>query len=721
MKRALLSLFFLQTFLLGAQSDYSDEKYYLIDSLEHIALSAEDSLQLQSFLQAYHQSTADTLRLALISDFIDNCWNDALWPPYNNWMLSKVNQALAFADGDSLYQRKLLYFKGTAWGNRAYQADIIGNYAEAEANYQKALGFFEQAHRVDGMGMVINALALIYENQADLSRAIELYNTALKIADQYDDHEFQAMSLLNIGRLQRNFDQYEKAQESFKLAEEAAILDQNPRLEGSALVSQATVYYFQYELDSALALGRRGLNLIKASRAELDLGSAYDLFARIYFYQNQLDSAEHYAHLLLENSQLSLSYEKLAIAYSVLGDVAKSKGDLAKAEQLALKAYQIDEAIGNVDQLKGDAQDLAQIYALLGDYKKSNAYLSEYVSLKDSLDHSDFQQQLLRQTAQYEFDKQKVIDDAKHQQELAVAEKEKERQGIIIKAILAISLVILIALIYSFSRQRIIRKQKEELAVAYENLEQQKEYEVLASNLKALQSQMNPHFIFNALNSIQTLVLKGETTSSYTYINRFASLIRKTLDFSEQKLVSLSEELKLLEDYLALEKLRFRDDFDYRLEADGLPELEIPPMLLQPLIENSLRHGLLHKEGKRELLIAFTLEAKSLHCLIRDNGIGRAASREINQRQRGEHKSFATGALQKRFNYLSKDYGDQIGFEYIDLIENGEARGTEVRVKLPYRLLADHLPKGSSEAVNEASSEAVSKAVNQASSEAWER
>lgn len=687
MKKILISAFILLSSALEGQSSFGDKDFQLIDSLDHINLSADDSTLLKTFLADYHKAQADTLRFAIISDFIDNCWNDDLWPLYNEYLFKEVERALACADGDTAYISKLLYFKGTAWGNRAYKDDIIGNYDKAETAYLKALECFKKAKRTDGVGMVINALALIHENRGDLGKAIDQYNTALKIADQFNDHEFQAMALLSIGRLQRNFDQYNQSLQSFKAAEAAALKDSNLRLQGSAIISQATIYYFQHNFDQAMSLCRQGMQLISTSGALQDLHSAYDLLAKIYMFRNQLDSAEFNANKLLESSRQTQSYERLSVAYSILGKISSNRGDKALAEDYYTKAYAINKAIGSYDQLKGDAQDLADLYRVLGKYEKANRYLREYVIIKDSLDHSDFQQKLLRQTAQYEYEKQKEVDEAKHQQDLAIAAKEQERQNTILYALVAIAVVTLLALIYSVNRQGIIKRQKEELARAYQNLEQQKEYEVLASNLKALQSQMNPHFIFNALNSIQTLVLKGEKTSSYSYINRFASLIRKTLDFSEQKLVSLNDELKLLEDYLSLEKLRFRDDFDFQLQADAMPELEIPPMLLQPLIENSLRHGLLHKEGKRELQVQFQIREDGLTCLIRDNGIGREASREINKRQRGDHNSFATGALVKRFKFLQRDYGNDIGFSYTDLAENGEARGTEVLVKLPYRLV----------------------------------
>lgn len=207
--------------------------------------------------------------------------------------------------------------------------------------------------------------------------------------------------------------------------------------------------------------------------------------------------------------------------------------------------------------------------------------------------------------------------------------------------------------------------------------------EVNASRLTAIQSQMNPHFIFNALNSIQDLVLKGDVENSYTYINKFAHLVRKTLNYSGKDFVDFDEELELIELYLSLEKLRFKKDFEYQINRNGVDEIRIPPLIIQPFIENALVHGLLHQEGSKRLLIEFHI-GERLTCIVTDNGVGREKAREIKKRKASAHESFSEKAIQKRIDILGAQLGGGLGVAYIDLEENGKATGTKVVLKLPY-------------------------------------
>ena len=208
--------------------------------------------------------------------------------------------------------------------------------------------------------------------------------------------------------------------------------------------------------------------------------------------------------------------------------------------------------------------------------------------------------------------------------------------------------------------------------------------ELNASKLTAIQSQMNPHFIFNSLNSIQDLVLKGDINNSYTFITKFSNLVRRTLNYSDKDFIEFDQEIKLLEIYLSLEKLRFKEDLEYSIDFSGVEDILIPPMLIQPFIENALVHGLLHKEGPKNLTVRFILDTE-LTCEIIDNGIGREKSKEIKLRQRGSHESFSINAIKKRFEILEVHFGGSLGFEYIDLIDCGQIRGTKVILKIPFK------------------------------------
>lgn len=208
--------------------------------------------------------------------------------------------------------------------------------------------------------------------------------------------------------------------------------------------------------------------------------------------------------------------------------------------------------------------------------------------------------------------------------------------------------------------------------------------ELNASKLTAIQSQMNPHFIFNSLNSVQDLILKGDVEHSYTYITTFSNLVRRTLNYSEKDFIDFEQEIKLLELYLSLEKLRFKKQFNYEIIYSEINDIMLPPLLIQPFIENSLVHGLLHKSGAKNLKITFELK-EVLICTIEDNGVGREKAKAIKQRQRSEHESFSGRAIKKRFEILSNVFGGKFGYEYEDLYENDEACGTKVVLMIPVK------------------------------------
>ena len=231
-----------------------------------------------------------------------------------------------------------------------------------------------------------------------------------------------------------------------------------------------------------------------------------------------------------------------------------------------------------------------------------------------------------------------------------------------------------------------LQKNKQELELAYLELEESKKNEYADLKLKSLRAQMNPHFMFNALNSIQDLILKQDTDASYDYIVMFAQLIRDTLNYSNQDFISIEEELEFLKIYLELEKLRIGNEFNYTIDYKENESIEVPSLLIQPFIENALVHGLIHKTGKKELHIDFKLTKKALECTITDNGIGRQKAELIVKRQGNNHKSFALDAIEKRLEVFYKKYYEKVGYNIIDLYENENAIGTKVVLTIPYKM-----------------------------------
>ena len=210
---------------------------------------------------------------------------------------------------------------------------------------------------------------------------------------------------------------------------------------------------------------------------------------------------------------------------------------------------------------------------------------------------------------------------------------------------------------------------------------------LLKSQLVALRAQMNPHFLYNVLNTVQGLVYGNRKTEAGELLGNFSDLMRKTLQASDKQLLSLKEEIENLRLYLELEKARFDGGFDYRIETENINDLSdifIPSLLLQPFAENSVKHGLMHKTGEKKVDIFFQKIANGLHVVIDDNGIGRTHSMEINERSKSKPNSFATAAITERMQLFNRLFKQKITCEITDKTdERGQPLGTRIELVIP--------------------------------------
>jgi len=206
--------------------------------------------------------------------------------------------------------------------------------------------------------------------------------------------------------------------------------------------------------------------------------------------------------------------------------------------------------------------------------------------------------------------------------------------------------------------------------------------------MRALRAQMNPHFIFNSLNSINKYILKSDHTNASRYLTRFAKLIRLILDNSNSKEVALSDELEALRLYIEMESLRFTNKFEYEIivnENVSADTLQVPPLIIQPYVENAIWHGLLHREAGGRLLVAIsTTNDNMLQCVVEDNGIGRARAKELKSKSATNNKSLGMKLTEERINMLNQYTSLDASIRIIDLENDaGEAAGTKVILTIP--------------------------------------
>ena len=209
------------------------------------------------------------------------------------------------------------------------------------------------------------------------------------------------------------------------------------------------------------------------------------------------------------------------------------------------------------------------------------------------------------------------------------------------------------------------------------------------SRLQSLRLQMNPHFLFNALNSIQQMILANEEMVATKYLSRFSKLLRTILVHSDNETVTLKEEIEILNLYVELESVRFKDKFTYTIICDediDVDEIKVPTLLIQPFVENAIWHGLMHKDGNKELTIEFTETANFICCIVQDNGIGRdkAAALKVKTGQDKTHKSKGIGVSVERLKNMRNAAGDFGELHIVDLTdENKMAAGTRVELHFP--------------------------------------
>jgi hypothetical protein len=344
------------------------------------------------------------------------------------------------------------------------------------------------------------------------------------------------------------------------------------------------------------------------------------------------------------------------------------------------KSVAVSTKINDQNALSQAQNLLHQYYAEQNNHKAAYQTLLNYNSVNQNIFNKEKQNSIAEISTKYETEKKEAqIKALSQQKKIADLENQKQKSITLVVAIFLVSVLMIGYLLF----KRYKTNQKNELLrVSLEETEKtlKAEKKAAESELKALKSQMNPHFIFNALNSIQEQFMFGDKLLANEQMGNFTTLTRQILTVSGKKQIPLATEIDLLTKYLELEKMRFDSDFTYHIEiAENIDDeyTELPPMLIQPFVENSIKHGLLHKKGHKELLLSFALNQDEtfLICTIRDNGIGREQSKVIQQKNK--HNSFSTSSIAQRLELLYGGTTTENLLQYKDLKdENGNPTGT---------------------------------------------
>jgi hypothetical protein len=380
-------------------------------------------------------------------------------------------------------------------------------------------------------------------------------------------------------------------------------------------------------------------------------------------------------------------------AIGLQGFYFTEKGDYAKAELLFIEGIKYQKSLPYTDNyLLATFYDcLKNVAAKRKDFEAYYNYDTEYIKY-NQLKYDESTQKLL-QNADVRYESSKKIERIKQLElENELVQKNK-LLGYGIAGVLLIGLVFMFRSYYY--RQRYYQNREDFLKQEQANSElkvqlmEKETIENLAARLamerRLLRSQMDPHFIFNALGNIQSMILQKDTLPAVSYLNKFAKLTRQVLEQSRKETISLDEEISTLKNYIELQQLRLNNGFEYLIECDETVETDvlIPPLLIQPFIENAVEHGLkpLTKEIKGLIEIYFTqhIDERNLVCTIKDNGIGLTASEKLKRND--NHESLSTKITDERLSKMQKE-NPYAGFEVLERDAN-EGSGCIVILNIP--------------------------------------
>lgn len=506
-------------------------------------------------------------------------------------------------------------------------------------------------------------VALVYQYSfSNPYKALEYYHKALGLMEKDKDLQTLGWSIYGgIGTLYYEQEEYGKALEQFK-----KVLHNDKNLELTATANIANIFGSLNQLDSAIYYYKKALNLEQVTNNPTYKANLYSNLSLIYSQADQLDAALASA----ENSiglieQYGIEFVR-PTAYANASMAYLGNKDYVNAELYANEALQLSEAQGNVFLQKSAWGTLADVYAAKGEFSKALEAYTKFSVLKDSLNNQNRRVEINRSQLEFEFEKERTI-----------AQAEIDRQSAIKTASLLGGGGLLAASILGF----VLYKRRRDV------LEQKKDAEFRAlvadTELKALRAQMNPHFIFNALNSIGDYILKNNNETALEYLTKFAKLMRMVLENSENKSITLEEDLKFLELYLQVEAKRQPGKFSYQIQVDEALEVEntlVPPLLLQPFIENSIWHGFQNRDGMGQIQITINENQDMLICSIEDNGRGIEHTANGNESK----KSFGVAITENRLKILNKQKNKEGRLQVIDL---GEQKGTRVEISLPLERL----------------------------------
>lgn len=575
---------------------------------------------------------------------------------------------------------------------RFYSFELLGTVYSNVGKYDKALKYFDSAGIVVkkinyelGEVTLSNQKGKLYAMQGAYEKAISCFTLVLRYFTLANDSLRVAKSLNNIGNIYFEIFKYEKALSFYNKSLQYKNVNLDPVGYATTLNNISEVLVAQNKYEEAIAILNRCLSINSEQKSKDDIALVYvnlgDAYLKINRFERAIISIEKAIQLYSELDD----YDGLVTALHVQGKIYERMNNFEAAQKSLLKSLRIASENGmNANR----ADILLELYKLnrrLNRLEKAIYYYESHIAIRDSImDKKKID--LVNETIN-QFEVESKVKEVELLKAMNNSNLSKIKRIEITFALVSLTLLTVLFLLFVFYYRWKMRANLNLAKIQHDLKDQEvKNMEIDKKNIQfkllALRLQMNPHFIFNALNSIQGLIISDETKLAFKYLSKFSKLLRHVLEYSEESSVSLRRELETLELYLEIEQMRFKNDFQFSIVVDPIinrNDLLVPCMLLQPIVENSLKHGLLLKVGIKRIDIYITTVGDMIRYIVEDNGIGRDEAKTRTNYSAEKSQSKGTQIIQERLNVISA----QSKLNIIDLFVNGVAAGTRVDIQFP--------------------------------------
>jgi len=551
----------------------------------------------------------------------------------------------------------------------------ISQYEKAVTLHKEALSASEKANNIDFRILSLNMLGVVYRRTDAIKTALDYHQNALELAESIENPSNHIKRSINvalngIGNLYQKLEQYDLAilqfQRALNLEEELG------NKLGLAINHQNIGHCLEEKGNLEAALENYRKSLAYNEEIDSDYGRLIckNSLAQIYLKQNMPYLALVLLEPLHEESKRISDFSITSIVYINTGWAHTKLGNFNEAKDFIEEGLKMSQNRNMPSNILYAYEKMSDLENARGDYKK--AY--EFYKKADEYDKQISSATNLR----YMNDIIVRYENEKKNNQIAVLAKENEIVRLRLKKNQTTLLVsaLIVGLISSI------------LYILYRQYQSKNEKRVLTLEQQMLRSQMNPHFLFNSLNSIKLYIINNEQKNAVHYLNKFSKLVRKILEASSQKEIPLSEELGTMELYMNIENIRFSNEIDFKIEVEkgiNVDNIKIPSLTLQPFLENSLWHGLSPKDGEKKIQINVKHKDKGHVTIeIMDNGIGRTLA-EVNKENRVlKKKSLGIRITKERLANFAKDYQNKFDVDILDLFdENGAPNGTKVVLDIP--------------------------------------